>query len=165
MNGLPTRFRTFHARGAFPHRARADVLATVPSEFDRTHVASVALAFDLGRRWRAGSRFVFYTGNPTRTSRATCRCRRTMPFAIRHFFASTCVSKKRWAVGKNGTIAFVVEGQNVTLSKETSSAAELDCTGNMPADRTSTTNCSRTGGAHHDSERGRRRASEKRMKG
>ncbi len=38
--------------------------ATFPSAFDRTHVASAALAYDLGKRWRAGARIVFYTGVP-----------------------------------------------------------------------------------------------------
>ena len=37
---------------------------TFPSAFDRTHVASGAIAYDLGRNWRAGTRLVFYTGTP-----------------------------------------------------------------------------------------------------
>src|SRR5262249_44529199 len=39
-----------------------------PSGFDRTHVLNAALAFDLGRNWRAGMRGVFYTGTPRATS-------------------------------------------------------------------------------------------------
>src|SRR6185436_17264852 len=35
-----------------------------PSQFDRTHVANLALGYDLGRRWRAGTRIVFYSGVP-----------------------------------------------------------------------------------------------------
>src|SRR6185295_13888562 len=31
-----------------------------PSAFDRTHVANAALAYNLGRNWRAGTRLVFY---------------------------------------------------------------------------------------------------------
>src|SRR5207253_2741569 len=38
--------------------------ATFPSAFDRTHVASAALAYDLGKRWRIGTRLVFYSGVP-----------------------------------------------------------------------------------------------------
>lgn len=122
----------------------ADVLATVPSEFDRTHVLNAALAFDLGRRWRAGSRFVFYTGNPYSNLSGNVPVPPYNAYRDPPFFRLDVRLEKRWSVGKNGTIAFVVEGQNVTLSKETSSAAELDCTGSMPADRTSTLNCSRS---------------------
>ena len=35
-----------------------------PSTFDRTHVGNIALAYDLGRNWRAGTRLMFYTGAP-----------------------------------------------------------------------------------------------------
>src|SRR5690606_31463166 len=35
-----------------------------PSSFDRSHVLNLALAYDLGRAWRAGARFMFYTGIP-----------------------------------------------------------------------------------------------------
>jgi hypothetical protein len=34
------------------------------SAFDRTHVGNVALAYDLGRNWRAGARLMFYSGVP-----------------------------------------------------------------------------------------------------
>ena len=36
-----------------------------PSGFDRTHVGSAAVAYDLGRRWRTGARFILYTGAPS----------------------------------------------------------------------------------------------------
>jgi TonB family protein len=47
--------------------------AVFPSAFDRTHVFNGALAYDLGRRWRAGTRLVLYSGAPKRvtTSAAT----------------------------------------------------------------------------------------------
>ena len=35
-----------------------------PARFDRTHVFNLALGYDLGRNWRAGTRFVVYTGFP-----------------------------------------------------------------------------------------------------
>ena len=34
------------------------------SAFDRTHVANAALSYDLGRRWKAGARVLYYTGTP-----------------------------------------------------------------------------------------------------
>ncbi|MBN1610645.1 MAG: TonB family protein [Polyangiaceae bacterium] len=41
-----------------------------PSAFDRTHVCNGAVAYDLGRRWRAGTRLVLYSGAPKRVSTA-----------------------------------------------------------------------------------------------
>jgi TonB family protein len=35
------------------------------ASFDRTHVLHAAAAYDLGWRWRAGTRATFYTGNPS----------------------------------------------------------------------------------------------------
>jgi len=34
------------------------------ADFDRTHVINTALAYNLGRNWRAGTRVTFYTGLP-----------------------------------------------------------------------------------------------------
>ena len=41
-----------------------DALATVASDYDRTHILNAIVAYDLGWRWRAGTRFVFLTGSP-----------------------------------------------------------------------------------------------------
>ena len=38
--------------------------AEIPGDFDRTHVVNVIGAYELGRGWRAGGRFFFYTGRP-----------------------------------------------------------------------------------------------------
>src|SRR5262249_54801719 len=55
-----------------------------PSAFDRTHVLSAAVAYDLGRGVRAGARWMFYTGIPLQ-ERGTFRTlaehpERTPPF-------------------------------------------------------------------------------------
>jgi hypothetical protein len=105
-------------------------LATVPSEFDRTHVLNAILAYDLGRRWKVGSRFVFYTGTPYSALSGSVpvppyNSRRDPPF-----FRLDVRIEKRWPLGKDGSIAFVVEGQNVTLSTERSGLG-VDCAGEM----------------------------------
>ncbi|MGH7436513.1 MAG: TonB-dependent receptor plug domain-containing protein, partial [Polyangiaceae bacterium] len=43
--------------------AGGNAQATVVSDYDRTHILNAILAYDLGARWRAGGRFVFYTGS------------------------------------------------------------------------------------------------------
>ncbi|HWZ87233.1 MAG TPA: TonB-dependent receptor, partial [Polyangiaceae bacterium] len=95
-----------------------DAVATVPSDYDRTHILNAILAYDLGWRWRAGGRFVFYTGTPYSNLAgnvpvAPYNAQRDPPF-----FRVDVRLEKRWGLGKDGYIAFILEGQNVTLSKE-----------------------------------------------
>jgi TonB family protein len=106
-----------------------DVQATVVSDYDRTNILNAILAYDLGRRWRAGGRFVFYTGTPyssTLSGNAPSppyNDQRTSPF-----YRVDVRLEKRWSFLKNGYIAFIAEVQNVTLSKEQTSYG-LGCTG------------------------------------
>jgi TonB family protein len=95
--------------------------ATFPSAFDRTHVASAALAYDLGKRWRAGTRIVFYSGVPkTQPSRGLI-----VPSPELHperdpaFFRLDLRVEKRWLIGSRGWLSLVFEVLNTTLSKET----------------------------------------------
>jgi TonB family protein len=95
-----------------------DALQNIPAEFDRTHVLSVIGAQDLGRGWRAGARFFFYTGHPysrsfNRTPVPPYNSERLPPF-----YRVDVRLEKAWRVGKNGRFAFVLEGLNVTLHKE-----------------------------------------------
>lgn len=95
-----------------------DTVATVPSDYDRTHMLNAVLAYTLGRRWRAGGRFVFYTGTPYSNLAGNVpvppyNAQRDPPF-----FRLDVRLEKRWALGKDGYVAFIAEGQNVTLSKE-----------------------------------------------
>lgn len=94
---------------------------TFPSAFDRTHVASGALAFDLGQNWRAGARLVFYTGVPKSNSvgGAVAPPPAEHPERDPAFYRVDARLEKRWKVGQKAWISFVVEGLNVTLSKET----------------------------------------------
>jgi TonB family protein len=88
------------------------------SEFDRTHVLNVALGYDLGRNWRAGGRYVFYTGTPIYEGgdalRSTHDVERTPPF-----HRVDVRLEKRWNLAESAWLSFVAEGMNVTLSKET----------------------------------------------
>jgi TonB-dependent Receptor Plug Domain len=81
--------------------------------FDRTHVANAAIAFDLGRKWRAGTRVTFYTGLPKASGDPTDTSTRLNPF-----FRLDLRLEKRWDLGKTTWLSFVAEWMNATLSKE-----------------------------------------------
>jgi hypothetical protein len=90
------------------------------ASFDRTHVANAAVVYDLGRRWRAGTRLVFYTGLPKAPDP-------TDPDSTRlpAFFRVDLRLEKRWQLGETSWISFVAEWMNATLSKE---AVTTTCT-------------------------------------
>jgi hypothetical protein len=95
-----------------------DAVATVPSENDRTHVLNAVLAYDLGRLWRAGLRFVFYTGQPYSNMDGNLPVPPYNALRLPPFFRLDVRLEKRWRLGRDASIAFVLEGQNVTLSKD-----------------------------------------------
>lgn len=116
-------------------------LVTVPSDFDRTHVLNAVLAFDLGRCWRAGARGVFYSGVPYSDLAGSVP---VPPYNVHRdppFVRLDVRLEKRWAIGDRGSMAFVVEGQNVTLSKEANTLG-MDCRGTLIEERY-TTECQR----------------------
>ena len=88
------------------------------ASFDRTHVLNAALAFDLGRNWRAGTRFTFYTGLPKAPDPTDPGSTRLDPF-----YRIDLRLEKRWPLpdtflGKKAWISFVAEWLNATLRKE-----------------------------------------------
>lgn len=91
------------------------------STFDRTHVLNAALAYNLGRNWRAGTRVTFYTGIPITPETSpgvvppprTMSVRRTDPF-----FRIDLRTEKRWTWESGVWISFVAEVMNATLSRE-----------------------------------------------
>jgi hypothetical protein len=90
----------------------------VGAAFDRTHVLNVVGAYDLGRRWRAGGRFVFYTGNPELSS---------VESRLPPFYRLDIRVEKRWPIGTSGAFwAFVLEVLNTTLNRE---VVARDCGG------------------------------------
>lgn len=89
--------------------------------FDRTHVLNLAAAYDLGNRWRAGSRFVFYTGIPT----DVVSYGQGAPGRTPLFYRLDVRLEKRWVFSATYWWSFVFEVLNTTLHKETF----LDCNG------------------------------------
>lgn len=86
----------------------------IAAAFDRTHVLNAVLAYDLGQRWRAGGRLVFYTGNPE-LSFANLQTERRLP----PFHRVDLRLEKRWPIGDSGAFwALVLEVLNTTLSRE-----------------------------------------------
>ena len=108
--------------------AGVDEAVSVPNEFDRTHVFNAILAYDLGRRWRAGTRLLFYTGTPYSHLDGSIPVPPYHAYRNPDFYRVDIRLEKRWRLGQDGSIAFVLEGQNVTLSKEISSLG-MDCEG------------------------------------
>lgn len=79
------------------------------NRFDRAHVLQAALAVDLTRGWFASLRSVVYSGWPDKNSVD----RRLPPF-----FRFDARLEKRWRWGTDGHVSLLVEGLNVTGSKE-----------------------------------------------
>ena len=93
-----------------------------PSTFDRTHVANLALSFDLGRNWRAGTRFMLYTGIPTESSLkgpGSLPPRTASPPRDPPFYRLDLRIEKRWVYSPTFYLSFIAEIMNATLHKET----------------------------------------------
>ncbi len=93
-----------------------------PAAFDRTHVLQVAGSYDLGRGWRAGSRFAIYSGVPSSpmddSLRLVSSLRGGMP-RTPTFWRVDGRLQKRWAVGSAGEYAALsFEILNATLNEE-----------------------------------------------
>jgi hypothetical protein len=100
------------------------------STFDRTHVANAALAFDLGRNWRAGTRFTIYTGTPLIPpggNGLVAPPRSLHPDRDPAFYRLDFRLEKRWYLTrpKNAWLAFVAEVMNATLHKEVLQGQEI----------------------------------------
>jgi hypothetical protein len=92
------------------------------STFDRPHVANAAVSVDLGRNWRAGVRFLIYSGSPVVPQGGGAFIappRSLSPDRDPLFYRFDARLEKKWVLGKTTWLAFVVEMMNVTLHKET----------------------------------------------
>jgi hypothetical protein len=90
-----------------------------PSNFDRTHVFNVAASYDLGRNWRFGNRFMFYTGIPGGIgSFGAGSNQRTPPF-----WRLDWRLQKRWLYSY-GHWGLILEVLNTTLNEE---VVSIDC--------------------------------------
>lgn len=97
---------------------RTGIAATIPGDFDRTHVINVIGAYDLGRNWRFGARFYFYSGRPYSPS---YRGFPVPPFnsqRMNDFWRLDVRLEKGWHIGRTGRVSFVIEVLNATLNKE-----------------------------------------------
>lgn len=85
-----------------------------PSGTDRTHVLNAALSYDLGRNWRFGNRFMFYTGLPAilGTSEPDPSLRTTP------FWRVDWRLQKRWLNDSGGYWGVIFEVLNTTLNEE-----------------------------------------------
>jgi hypothetical protein len=90
---------------------------TLPSAFDRTHTAHLALLYELGNNWRAGIRHVFYSGFPADEA-SLGRAQSEHPARVSPFYRLDLRVSKRWKLGQRGYIALVFDLENATLSKE-----------------------------------------------
>lgn len=117
----------------------ADAAATVTNDFDRTHVLHAMVAYDLGRRWRVGTRFVYYSGAPYSQLSGNVPVPPYNGYRGPGFFRVDVRLEKRWAWGQERSAAFVLEGLNVTLSREVSPLV-LDCVGEVTS-QGGTTQC------------------------
>ncbi|XYH92911.1 TonB-dependent receptor plug domain-containing protein [Sorangium sp. So ce1128] len=90
---------------------------TIPSAYDRTHVAHLALLYDLGKGWRGGIRHVFYTGFPADEA-SPGRPPREHPERIHPFYRLDLRLSKRWALSERSYLGLVFDLQNATLTKE-----------------------------------------------
>ncbi len=91
-----------------------------PSSFDRTHVANAAVAYDLGRNWRAGTRLTLYTGAPQTDSGNPLipLPKVANPPRDPMFYRIDVRLEKRWNYSNSRWLSFVAEMLNATLHKE-----------------------------------------------
>jgi TonB family protein len=93
-------------------------LASLPARpstvtlFDRTHVFQAASSLDLGRTWLLGVRSVVYSGWPKRSAEVPVEGR------LPTYFRFDARLEKKWSWRKTGYLSFILEGLNVTGSKE-----------------------------------------------
>jgi hypothetical protein len=103
-----------------------------PAAFDRRHVLNTALAYNLGRNWRAGTRLTLYSGAPKRTQASLTDVdaeaptvgtapnpRISNPPRDPVFYRIDVRLEKLWRYGKTTHLSFVAEVLNVTANKET----------------------------------------------
>lgn len=86
------------------------------SAFDRTHVATLAVGYDLGSGFRAGARGLFSSGVPTRT--LTSNGPEFGGDRAPPYFRLDLRFEKRFRLGKTGHWSITAEVQNATASRE-----------------------------------------------
>lgn len=99
-----------------------DGTLVIPSDYDRTHVLNAAVAYDIGRGYRAGLRFLMYSGRPyTPTRFDGTFIARPNSARLPAFYRFDVRLEKKWSFANDRSISAVIEGMNVTLRKEPNS--------------------------------------------
>ncbi len=87
-----------------------------PATTDRTHVLNLAVSYDLGRHWRVGGRWMFYTGVPAQVAYLNAARR---PPRAPSFNRLDLRLQKRWLIDRGPSyVGLVLEMLNTTLNKE-----------------------------------------------
>lgn len=89
----------------------------LPSAYDRSHVAQLALLFDLGRQWKLGTRSLFYTGFPAEELNPY-EPRSASPERVRPFYRLDLRLSKRWLLGGGAYWGIAADFQNALLARE-----------------------------------------------
>jgi hypothetical protein len=95
------------------------------SSYDRPHVLTAAIMAGLGAGWRAGLRFVTYSGIPESAAVPAFpeQVVGVPPPRTPAFYRLDLRAEKRWQLGQRGWLAVVFEALNATLSRETTGYA------------------------------------------
>ena len=97
---------------------------TILGDYDRTHVLNLIGAYDLGHGFRAGGRFVYYTGTPYSEKIGGVDVPPYNGYRLPDFFRFDVRFEKRWNLKKSAWVSLVLEWMNVSFQKE---AASVTC--------------------------------------
>jgi len=93
--------------------------------FDRTHVLNAAIGYDIGRGWRSGLRFTFYSGAPLAAPAGSAGDETSDQGRDPPYYRLDFRVEKRWSIIDTAWISVVVEMLNATLTKETLGGQEI----------------------------------------
>lgn len=114
---------------------------TFAADTDRTHVVHVVLGYEFLAGWHAGARFTGYSGRPYSLVAHDSFLDPTAETLVGKrnvartpgFFRIDVRLSRTWRIGRTGYVTAVLEGLNVTLSKET---IDIDCRTSVPGAET-----------------------------
>jgi hypothetical protein len=99
------------------------------SSFDRTYVVQIGGVADFGRGWRASTRFLTYGGWPLESGKPNTPPSERLPGLVRLDLRI----EKRWTFQKERWLALVLEGLNVTGSRDVTGKNCLALPGASPS--------------------------------
>jgi hypothetical protein len=96
----------------------AGTQTTLLSTFDRTHVGSASVAYQISAGWRAGARIVAYSGAPFLVPARADGTVPAHPFRLPWFERVDLRGERRWKLAHDRSISLVFDVLNATLSRE-----------------------------------------------